>query len=119
MKNNKELSRTRSKKFQIYLGEEEMKLLTEKAKGFGLSKSDYMRSLIVHGSVRQQSIFSDEQFQLFLNEMNHIGVNLNQITYRVNAARNADREDFNALRQEFENLLNLYRLWASPFDSFE
>jgi hypothetical protein len=74
--------------------------------------SDYLRSLIVHGSVKAQSRLTDEQFQAFLNEMNHIGVNINQIAYRVNAARSANREDFNDLKTEFENLLNLYRLWA-------
>lgn len=112
MGDSKELSRIRSKKLQVYLSEEETELLKKKADSFGLSMSDYLRSLIVHGSVKAQSRLTDEQFQAFLNEMNHIGVNINQIAYRVNAARSANREDFNDLKTEFENLLNLYRLWA-------
>lgn len=112
MGDSRKLSRIRSKKLQVYLSEEETELLKKKADSFGLSMSDYLRSLIVHGSVKAQSRLTNEQFQALLNEMNHIGVNINQIAYRVNAARNANREDFNDLKMEFENLLNLYRLWA-------
>lgn len=108
----KKKNRERKLGFYLMLGEEEMELLKRKAEGFHISRSDYLRSLIVHGSVKAQSRLTNEQFQAFLNEMNHIGVNINQIAYRVNAARSANREDFNDLKTEFENLLNLYRLWA-------
>lgn len=111
-KRNSNLTRINQSQAHFFVSEEEKELLKRKAKSFGLSLSDYMRNMIIHGSVKAQSRLTDEQFQALLNELNHIGVNINQIAYRVNAARNASREDFNDLKHEYEQLLNLYSLWA-------
>lgn len=105
-------NRERRQEIHLTLLDEEKKLLEEKAKSFGLSRSDYLRSLIVWGTVKSQSRLSDEQFQSLLNEMNHIGVNINQIARRVNEARNASREDFDILEMHYEQLLDLFRKWA-------
>jgi hypothetical protein len=112
VKNSKELTRDRQNKFQIYLGEREVDLLREKAESYGMTRSEYLRNLIVFGSVRAPSKLSDSQFQDLLNELNHIGVNINQIARRVNEARNADREDFDLLVLHYEQLMNLFRKWA-------
>ena len=47
MKNSKELTRDRQNKFQIYLGEREVDLLREKAESYGMTRSEYLRNLIV------------------------------------------------------------------------
>lgn len=111
-KNSKESTRDRKNKYQIYLSEKEAELLKEKAESYGMTKADYLRNLIVFGFVRPQSKLSDSQFQDLLTEMNHIGVNINQIARRVNEARNADREDFDLLCLHYEQLMNLFRKWA-------
>lgn len=108
----KKPNRERRKEIHLTLLDEEMKLLEEKAESFGMTRSDYLRSLIVWGSVKEKSKLTDEQFQSLLNEMNHIGVNINQIARRVNEARNASKEDFDQLEFNYERLLDLYRKWA-------
>ena len=96
--NGKEnIGRTRGQEIHLRLGQEEMELLKKKAASYNMTRSDYLRNLVVFGSVRAQSKLSDSQFQDLLNELNHIGVNINQIARRVNEARNADREDFDLL----------------------
>ena len=50
MKNSKELTRDRQNKFQIYLGEREVDLLREKAESYGMTRSEYLRNLIVFGT---------------------------------------------------------------------
>lgn len=105
-------SRDRRHKLQVWLLSEEYDLLIKKADSFNLSISDYVRSLIVWGEVKAQSRLSDEQFQSLLNEMNHIGININQIARRVNEARQASREDFDILEIRYESLLDLFRKWA-------
>lgn len=89
-----------------------MELLEKKAESFHLSRSDYLRSLIVWGMAKGQSKLTDEQFRLFIKELNHIGININQIARRVNEARNASREDYDLLELHYEQLLDLYKFWS-------
>ena len=108
----KNATRDRQKLYQVWLLEEERELMHKKAASYNLSCADYIRSLIVWGTVRPQSRLSDEQFQALLNEMNHIGVNINQIARRANEARNVMREDFDVMEMHYEQLLDLFRKWA-------
>lgn len=108
----RENSRERQRQFKIFLSEEEFELLESKAKGFGLTKTEYIRKLIVFGRVRPKSKLTDEQFREMLLEMNHIGTNINQIAYRVNAARNANKDDYMELKVAYHSLLDLFRSWA-------
>lgn len=108
----KKANREREKHFQVRLTEEEFELLESKAKGFGLTKTEYIRKLIVFGRVRPKSKLTDEQFREMLLEMNHIGTNINQIAYRVNAARNANKDDYMELKVAYHSLLDLFRSWA-------
>lgn len=108
----KKVNREREKHFQVRLTEEEFELLESKAKGFGLTKTEYIRKLIVFGRVRPKSKLTDEQFREMLLEMNHIGTNINQIAYRVNAARNANKDDYMELKVAYHSLLDLFRSWA-------
>lgn len=105
-------SRDRRHKLQVWLLREEYDLLVKKADSFGMTISDYVRSLIVWGRAKEKSKLTDEQFQALLNEMNHIGVNINQIARRINEARQASRDDFDTLEFQYEQLLHLYRKWA-------
>lgn len=108
----KKVNREREKHFQVRLTEEEFGMLENKAKGFGLTKTEYIRKLIVFGRVRPKSKLTDEQFREMLLEMNHIGTNINQIAYRVNAARNANKDDYMELKVAYHSLLDLFRSWA-------
>ena len=111
MENRKSTNKTgrdRKSGFYLNLMQQEVELLKKKSESYGMTRSEYLRNLIV----RAQSKLSDSQFQDLLNELNHIGVNINQIARRVNEARNADREDFDLLVLYYEQLMNLFRKWA-------
>ena len=111
--NGKEnIGRTRGQEIHLRLGQEEMELLKKKAASYNMTRSDYLRNLVVFGSVRAQSKLYDYQFKHQLKEQNHIGVQNNQIARRVNEAMNADREDFDLLVLHYEQLMNLFRKWA-------
>lgn len=112
MEEKRKPNRQRRKEIHLTLLDKEMELLEQKAESFNLSRSDYLRSLIVWGRAKSQSRLTDEQFRLLLNEMNHIGVNINQIARRVNEARQASSEDFDLLQLHYEQLLDLYRKWV-------
>lgn len=112
MENKRKPNRQRRKEIHLTLLDKEMELLEQKAESFNLSKSDYLRSLIVWGRAKSQSRLTDEQFRLLLSEMNHIGVNINQVARRVNEARQASSDDFDLLQLHYEQLLDLYRKWV-------
>lgn len=74
------------------VNEEEEKQLTERAKAHGLTMSAYLR-LLVRQKPSDYPVIR-EQLKTLINEVNHIGVNINQIVKNHNASlySNADKE---------------------------
>jgi len=106
-------NRTRERNFRVWLSEDELKLLAEKAKSFNMSKSEYVRSVIKFGSAgRSHTNLSKEESERLRYEVNRIGNNINQVAYRVNGKGTVDIEDFEKLRIEFVEYLNLLSDYA-------
>lgn len=68
---------------EIRLSEEELHQLQEKAEKDGMKESQYLRMLITNRP-RDYPEIRDEIARLN-NEINHIGVNINQIAHRINS----------------------------------
>ena len=64
------------------MSEEELKQLQENAEKKGIKESQYLRMLITNRP-RDYPEIRNEITRLN-NEINHIGININQITHRVN-----------------------------------
>lgn len=62
---------------------EEAKLLSEKAKACGMSEADYLRLLIRQKPNDYPEI--RKQLKALINEVNRIGININQIVFHHNA----------------------------------
>ena len=82
--NNKK--RYRNNRFEIRLFDEEVEILENKAKIQGLSKTEYIREIILYSEIKdnKRNILSDENFKKLLYEINRIGNNINQIAYNSN-----------------------------------
>ena len=112
----KKADRFRKKQFLLWLLDEEFDILTDKAKMYKITKSDYLRSCIILGGILgdNRKNYTDEQVAVLRKEINHIGNNINQITYRLNTMVNAQGLglDFgNVVREiddSFKALLLLY-----------
>lgn len=100
-----EKDRARTKLFQLHLFEEEMDVLAEKARLAGVTKTDYIRYVIMYGSAGKAANFSSEDSRSIQYELNRIGNNINQIAYRVNARATVDVSDFNNLQSLYDDLL--------------
>ena len=102
--------RFRVKRFGIRLFEEEEKILEAKAEAQGLSKTDYVREIILYGDVKvtKKNILSDDNFKRLLYELNRIGNNINQIAYNSNLKKSTGREEIKALSEQYDSLLQLY-----------
>ena len=111
-----EKERFRTRQFKLWLLDEEFDILEDKAKMNKINKSDFLRSCIVLGGVLgdNRKNYTDEQVAVLRKEINHIGNNINQITYRLNTMVNAQGLglDFETVVREiddsFKALLRLY-----------
>ena len=74
----------------IRLSQEENKLLIEKAQAAGMSESCYMRYMISEKPQSYPEI--RELLKNLINEVNHIGVNINQIVKDYNSNIFTDSE---------------------------
>lgn len=106
--NNKK--RYRNNRFEIRLFDEEVEILENKAKIQGLNKTEYIREIILYSEIKdnKRNILSDENFKKLLYEINRIGNNINQIAYNSNLIKSTGREEIKNLKEQYENLLQLY-----------
>jgi len=106
--NNKK--RYRNNRFEIRLFDEEVEILENKAKIQGLSKTEYIREIILYSEIKEnkRNILSNENFKKLLYEINRIGNNINQIAYNSNLIKSTGREEIKNLKEQYENLLQLY-----------
>jgi len=103
-------NRYRNNRFEIRLFDEEVEILENKAKAQGLSKTEYIREIILYSEVKEskRNILSDERFMKLLYEINRIGNNINQIAYNSNLRIASIRREIKELKFQYENLLQLY-----------
>jgi len=103
-------NRHRDKRICIWVVNEEKAMAELKANESDMSLSDYIRSLILFGSVRGSTVnFSKENTEKIIYELNRIGNNINQIAYRVNSNATVDENDFDSLREQFIEYLGLFQ----------
>lgn len=73
--------RSRNIKKQIWLDEDECRILQENSKKVGMKEAPYIRSLIL-GCVPKEK--PDKEFYEVMKQLRGIGINLNQIAHRTN-----------------------------------
>ena len=96
-----ELGKVRNKQLHIRLDEDELKQLEDKAKSKRTSTAKYCRDALLYEKVHKANI--KEQTEL-LNQLNKIGVNLNQIAHRINKGELFIVQEFIELLQAFKTL---------------
>jgi len=100
--------RKRKRKFSVYLDQHEFDLLEKKSIEAKTTKTNFVRNVILYGSARPETNFSDERARGLLYEINRIGNNINQIAYRVNSRGGVSEEEFYNLAAQYSELLGLY-----------
>ncbi|KGI55665.1 plasmid mobilization protein [Campylobacter sp. MIT 97-5078] len=93
----------------IFLKEEEKVLLNEKTKKIGISKSAYIRELILNIDYIKEREKLELLFhtnETLLYELNKIGTNINQIAYSLNSNI---YKDPNNIKKEMDQLKNLLK----------
>lgn len=112
-----ENSRIRKKFLRVYLSDDEVEILNMKSFEMDMSKSDYIRDLILFGNRDDGDKLSKTNFKLFLYEINRIGNNLNQIEYNSYMKASSGKNDMVAFLFEFMQLLSSFQVFC--FDGTE
>ena len=105
--------RTRNIKINIFLNEEEKRILDEKVKKSGLNKSEFFRKIILDYKLKEQP---DERFYEILSQLRGMANNLNQMARTYNRYQGYMREDkFTPLLQQIRDLvLSLEQVYLLP-----
>lgn len=100
--------RIRTEKYLLTLLPEERALLEKNSFELGLSKADYLRKIILYGSiVGQHPVIDKATGEKLLYEVNRIGNNINQITYNTNARMYTSDLDWREIKNEAFLILEL------------
>jgi len=100
--------RKRNRCFNVRLLEEELAILEAKADEAQMTKSEYIRNMILFGAAHERTNFSKKETKAMLYELNRIGNNINQIAYATNVTCVISEDDFVYLRFNFIDLLGQY-----------
>lgn len=105
--------RNRNIKINVFLNEEENKMLNEKAKKSGLNKSEFFRKIILDYQLKEQP---DERFYEILSQLRGMANNLNQMARTYNRYQGYMREDkFTPLLHQIQDLvLSLEQVYLLP-----
>lgn len=97
-----EKDRKRKNKIQVTLTDNELKFAKDKSKYCCMTMSDMIRHFIMHGAIIK---YEPVDIKELSNEINKVGVNINQIAKCVNEkGGDYDREDIENLIAEFQKL---------------
>lgn len=111
---NKKSNRTRKYPCQFYVNEEELAFIKYKMTKAGIkNQSEYLRQMAVYGKTVNLD-FSD--LRPIYNEINKIGVNLNQIARIANTTGTIYQNDIIDLRYKFQTIINSIEAIADNTD---
>mgnify|MGYP002510676139 CR=1 FL=1 len=108
-----EKDRMRKKELRVKLTDEEHAGMKKRAEAAGLDMSSYARKAIFECVIIKHEPFD---IKMLANELNHIGININQIAKNVNEqGGKCSKSDMEALRKEFQEMRDsIYGiLWGS------
>lgn len=117
-----EENRFRKKMIHIKLSDDEYNTIWQKSLASNLTVSDAIRTLIVFGCIKPDSL--DEKSQALVDklnglieqtvhEINHIGNNVNQIAYNTNRIYNTELAE---LEMTMSNLVRAYRIFLDSIN---
>ena len=108
-----EKMRNRNIKINVFLNEDENKILNEKVKRSGLNKSEFFRKIILDYQLKEKP---DEKFYEILSQLRGMATNLNQMARTYNKYQGYMREDkINPLLNKIQNfILALQEVYLIP-----
>lgn len=103
-------NRMRKCTFCMRIHEKEEAVLDAKRDEFDMTKSEYLRNLILFAPAGERTKFSSDYVANMINKINCIGRRINETAHVVNSRRTIVPADIDKLRLEYGELLALYEM---------
>ena len=103
-KNEYENNRVRKKKLSLRVTENELRIIDKKAEIVCLNRNAYLIKMAIEGAVIVQDL---DNMRNFTNEINKIGVNINQIAKHINTTNNIYKSDIEELKEKIEEIYKI------------
>lgn len=101
-------NRPKERIISVRLLPEEAEILNTKAKEANMSKARFLKNVILKGRAYERTNFTQEDVGKLQYEIDKIGNNINQISYRVSGSSNIDEIEFLKLKDNYMQLLSAF-----------
>lgn len=91
---------------KFFINENEKNVINERAHSLNLSLSEYLRQMAINGVVVNVD-YTD--IKNLTQEINRIGININQITKRMNETHEVYAADVDAVKESLDTIWQLQR----------
>lgn len=102
-----EKDRIRKHQFKLSLLDVENELLKQKSSEYGLSRTEFLRQLIVFGGIQKRPKVDLQMYEKIQYELNRIGNNINQIAYIANLNKTIEKKDLDSVRKQLDEIWEL------------
>ena len=103
-KNEYNNSRLRKNQINLKVTKDELRIIDKKAEVACLSRNGYLIKMAIEGAVIIQDL---DNMRDFTNEINKIGVNINQIAKHINTTNNIYKSDIEELKKKIEEIYKI------------
>jgi len=97
-------SHGRDRTLTFRLLEEEAKILDEKARAANMSKSEFIRNVVLYGGAYPKTAFTREDTSKILYEIDRIGNALSQISFMTHRSSEIDERELQSLMANYVEL---------------
>ncbi|MBX4267144.1 plasmid mobilization relaxosome protein MobC [Clostridium estertheticum] len=102
--NNRKKEKENSNKSRLVFSEKEEKSFSEKAKEFNMSRTDFIKLMVLKSEGEILVKIEPKCFDVFNNQIMGMATNINQIAHVCNTANNVYQVDVENLRNEFKKI---------------
>lgn len=95
--------RTRNNRVTLRLTDNELKIFDEKLKKIGLSQQTFLYKMVFENYI---AIIDFKEMAALRNEINKIGININQIACKVNETQNIKSHELQIIKDSIKDIDN-------------
>lgn len=97
-------NRLRKNRIVIRVTDDELRIINKKAEASRLNRTKYIIETLINGYVIVQDL---ESLRNLTNEINKIGVNINQIAKHINTTNNIYKSDMEEIKAKVEEIYKI------------
>lgn len=105
----------KTKKSRLVLTENQEEAFTKKAQEFNMSRTDFLKLIIVKAESESLIKIDPKCFDVFNNQIMGIATNINQIAHICNSTKNVYKSDVDNLKNEFKKIREWQRELEEQF----